>query len=186
MEFKKVKKLNMPHAAQRPSFAHANSTTTLGSDFIWGVFVAAKKTKKTPQSSQPVTLMLNSTPTVQECRTHAGWLVVNHCFQVIHFLSPCKTNVQIFKTSATTAVLSRVSEFTARETTCTAVRTPVEAGTGSGDGAMVQNAALGFFELTVWSEVWFTAGMFLSCWFNRTHEHLWTWQVLHVCETARY
>lgn len=119
-----------------------------------------KKTKKTPQSSQPVTLMLNSTPTVQECRTHAGWLVVNHCFQVIHFLSPCKTKVQIFKTSATTAMLSRVSEFTARETTCTAVRTPVEAGTGSGDGAMVQNAALGFFELTVWSEVWFTAGMF--------------------------
>lgn len=119
------------------------------------MFSLWQKTKKTPQPSPPVTSTLSSTLTVQERRTHAGWLVVNHCFQVIHFLSPCKTNVQIFKTLTTTAMRSRVSEFT-RHGQRDGLRSCAIAGawTGSGYGAMVQNAAWESFELTAWSEVY--------------------------------
>lgn len=49
---------------------------------------AKAKTNMHDISSHIVTKMLAVTLTVREQHAQAGWLVVNHCFQVLHFLSP--------------------------------------------------------------------------------------------------
>lgn len=109
--------------------------------FKFDVFLLRQKAKKTPQRTQPVASILNSTLTVQEHHTCAGWLVVNHCFQVIHFLSPCKTNVQIFKTLSTTVMLQESVSSRGTDGGNLHSCANADGGTGSGECAMVQSAA---------------------------------------------